>query len=73
MRRLKSGETITVTEHGKTIGQIIPVRPTTEERLKAMAVAGQVAWDGGKPQSYQSRAVNRSKRQLADLVAEDRE
>ncbi|MDX9991299.1 MAG: type II toxin-antitoxin system prevent-host-death family antitoxin [Anaerolineales bacterium] len=73
MRRVKSGETITVTEHGKTIGQIIPIRPTTEERLKAMVTAGQVEWDGRKPQPYQPRAVNKSKRQLSDLVVEDRE
>ncbi len=33
MRRVKAGETIIVTEHGRTIGQIIPVKPTTEERI----------------------------------------
>lgn len=73
MRRVKSGETITVTEHGKTIGQIIPVRPTTEERVKAMVAAGQAEWGGGKPQTYRPRAVNKSNRQLSDLVIEDRE
>jgi antitoxin (DNA-binding transcriptional repressor) of toxin-antitoxin stability system len=73
MRRVKSGETITVSEHGKTIGQIVPVRPTAEERVKAMTAAGQVEWNGGKSQAYQPRAINRSKRLLSDLVVENRE
>ncbi|RRR72656.1 MAG: type II toxin-antitoxin system prevent-host-death family antitoxin [Candidatus Viridilinea halotolerans] len=73
LRRVKAGETLIVTEHGKTIGQIIPVRPTTEERVKAMAATGQVEWDGGRLQAYQPRTVNKSQRLLSDLVAEDRQ
>jgi prevent-host-death family protein len=73
MRRVKAGETIIVTEHGKTIGQIGPVKPTLEERLQGMVAAGQAEWNGQKLKSYQSRAVNKSDRQLSDLVVEDRE
>lgn len=40
IRRVKAGETIIVTEHGRTIGQIVPVLPTVEERLKSMVAAG---------------------------------
>jgi prevent-host-death family protein len=46
MRRVKAGETITVTEHGRTIGQIIPVKPTFEARILAMMDAGQLEWNG---------------------------
>jgi prevent-host-death family protein len=73
MRRVKAGETITVTEHGKTIGQIVPVKPTLEERLQVMVAAGQLEWNGEKLKPYQTRAINQSDRQLSDLVVEDRE
>lgn len=73
MRRVKAGETITVTEHGKTIGQIVPVKPTVEERIQAMVAAGQVEWDGQKLNPYRPKAVNKGKRQLSDLIVEDRE
>jgi prevent-host-death family protein len=73
MRRVKAGETIIVTEHGKTIGQIVPIKPTVEERLQAMVAAGQAEWNGQKLKSYQPRAVNKGDGQLSDLVVEDRE
>ena len=73
MRRVKAGETIIVTERGKTIGQIIPVKPTIEERLQTMVASGQADWNGQKLLPYQPRAVNRGGRQLSDLVVEDRE
>ena len=73
LRRVKAGETITVTEHGKVIGQIIPVKPTVEERLQSMVAAGQVEWNGQKLNPYQPTAVNKGDRLLSDLVVEDRE
>ena len=73
LRRVKAGETITVTEHGKPIGQIVPLKPTIEERLLAMVTAGQAEWNGLKLKPYQPKAVNRGERQLSDLVVEDRE
>ncbi len=73
MRRVKAGETITVTEHGKTIGQIVPVRATIEERLQAMVTAGQAEWNGQKLMPYRPKELNKGKRQLSDLIVEDRE
>jgi len=73
LRRVKAGETIIVTEHGKTIGQIIPIKPTVEERLQAMVSAGQAEWNGQKLKSYHPRAVNKGSRQLSDRVIEDRQ
>lgn len=72
LRRVKAGETITVTEHGKTIGQIIPVKPTIEERLQAMVAAGQAEWNEQKLKPYRPKATNQGERQLSDLVVEDR-
>jgi prevent-host-death family protein len=73
MRRVKAGETIIVTEHGRTIGQIVPVRPTVDERIQAMVSAGQAEWNGQKLKPYQPQAFNKGDRQLSDLVVEDRE
>ena len=73
MRRVKAGETIIVTEHGKTIGQIVPVKPTVAERIQAMVAAGQMEWNGQKLKPYQPMAVNKGDRLLSDLVVEDRE
>ena len=73
MRRVKAGQVITVTERGKTIGQIIPVKASTQERLQAVVEAGIAEWDGEKPKAYRPKAVNSSSRQVSDLVTEDRE
>ena len=40
MPRVKAGQVITVTERGKAIGQIIPVKASTHERLQAVVEAG---------------------------------
>jgi prevent-host-death family protein len=73
MRRVKSGQTIVVTEHGKPIGQIVPIKASIEERLQAMVTSGLAEWDGQKLKPYQPVAINRGERQVSDLVIEDRQ
>jgi prevent-host-death family protein len=73
LRRVKDGETIIVTERGKTIGQIVPVRPTLEKRLKGLVQSGLVEWNGQKYQPKTPAARNRGSKQLSDLVIEDRD
>ena len=73
LSRVKVGETITVTEHGKIIGRIVPVKPTVEEQIQAMIVAGQAEWNGQKLKPCQPKAVNKGSRQLSDLIVGDRE
>jgi len=73
LRRVKEGQIITVTEHGKSIGYIIPIYKTVEERIQMMISAGQVVWSGQKPKAYFPVALNSGDRQLSDLVVEDRE
>ena len=72
MRRVKSGQTIVVTEHGKPIGQIVPVKASVEERLHAMVATGLAEWDGQKLKPYKPVAINRGERQASDLVVADR-
>ena len=73
MRRVKAGETIIVTEHGKTIGQIVPVKPTVREKVLMMVAAGQVEWNGQKPIAYRAKVRNQSTQTLSDLIVSDRE
>lgn len=73
MHKVKSGETIFVTEHGKTIGQIIPVSPTSEERIQSMVAAGQADWNGNKLPVYRPKVINESDKLLSDLIVEDRQ
>lgn len=73
MQRVKSGETIIVTEHGRTIGQILPVQPSITERIQSMVNVGQADWNGYKLPAYQPQVTNISEKQLSDLIIEDRE
>ena len=73
LRRVKAGETIIVTERGRTIGQLIPVKPTLEKRLKALVDSGISEWNGEKYQPNKPVARNRGSKQLSDLVLEDRD
>jgi len=73
LRRVKDGETIIVTERGRTIGQIVPVKPTLEKRLKGLAESGFVEWNGEKYQPKRPVARNRGSKQLSDLIIEDRD
>jgi prevent-host-death family protein len=72
MRRVKSGQTIVVTRHGKPIGEIVPVKTSLEERLHAMVTAGLAEWNGQELVPYKPVAVNRGEGQVSDLVVEDR-
>jgi prevent-host-death family protein len=73
MRRVEGGETIIATERGKTIGQIIPVKPTIEEKLQAVVDSGLADWSGKKVKPGKPVAINHGKKQVSDLVAEDRD
>ena len=73
LRRVKTGEIVTITERGKPVGQIIPIRADLTGRLQKMVEAGVVEWNGQPIPPYRPKAVNRSEQLLSDLVIEDRE
>jgi prevent-host-death family protein len=73
MQRVKKGETIIVTERGKSIGQIVPIQPTIDEKIQAVVDAGLADWVGKKFNPGKPSVINRSEKQLSDLVAEDRD
>jgi prevent-host-death family protein len=71
--RVKAGESLIITEHGKPVGQIVPIQVNSVERLNKLVEAGLVEWNGKPLPPYQAKAINRSKRLLSDLVVEERE
>ncbi len=73
LRKVKAGETVTVTERGVIIGQIVPVRPSLDERMKVLVEAGIADWNMKKLEPYQPTAINTGERQVSDLVIEDRQ
>jgi prevent-host-death family protein len=76
LRKVKAGETVTITDRGTPIGRIVPAedrdRRTLEEKLQALQDAGIAAWSGKKPQPREPVAENKSSRMISDLLLEDR-
>jgi prevent-host-death family protein len=73
MRDVKAGRTIEVTEHGRSIGRIVPVGVSLERHLEALRESGQLLWSGRKLRRAKPVARLRGPRTVADLIVEDRE
>ena len=71
--KVKSGQSIVITEHGKPVGRIIPEGQSLEERVEALRQAGVIAWDGRKLKRIKPPAVNRGDKLVSDIVIEMRE
>jgi prevent-host-death family protein len=73
LRRVKEGQTLVITDHGKPVGRIVPVGETLEERMQRLVEAGIMKWNGKKLKPREPIAINRDLRQISDLVVEDRD
>jgi prevent-host-death family protein len=73
MDKVKSGQSIVITEHGKPVGRIIPEGQSLEERVDALVQAGVIAWSGKKLKRIKPPVVNRSDKLISDIVIEMRE
>jgi prevent-host-death family protein len=71
--KVKSGQSIVITEHGKPVGRIIPEGQSLEERVEALRQAGVIAWNGKKLGDIKPPAKNRSDKLASDIVIEMRE
>lgn len=67
--KVKHGETIVVTDHGKEVAILGPI---SAERAVAMQLIkeGKAKWDGGKPRGYTDVKVKG--KPISDTVLEDR-
>ena len=73
LARVKKGETVVITEHGKPIGRILPTEMSLEERIQAMVGAGLAAWNGQRLRPSEPVVSNLGNKQISDLLIEDRE
>ena len=73
LRRVKSGQTILITERGKPIGWIVPEERSLEERMHQLLKAGFISWNGERLPSREPGVVNRGSQLVSDLVSEGRE
>jgi len=79
--RVRSGETIVVTEHDEPVAVLSPVEgnetglTTTElARIREMEAQGLLRWNGGKPTGLPpGKAIKmRGDKTMSDIVLEDR-
>jgi prevent-host-death family protein len=73
MSRVKNGQSLVITEHGKPVGRILPVEMSLEYRIKALQKAGLVEWSGKKLRRIKPPAINRSDKLVSDIVVEMRD
>ncbi len=71
--QVKAGDTVTITEDGKPVGRIVPVRPSLEERQQQLVDSGVIAWSGRPFRPRTPTIKPRGSRTVSDLLLEDRD
>ena len=72
LRRVQSGERLTVTDRGRAIAEIIPTSSSPSvDWLHALVAEGRVNWSGGKPTGLERRIKSRGK-PASQMIIEDR-
>jgi prevent-host-death family protein len=69
---VKGGATLVITERGKPVGRIVPIKPSVEAQTELIQ-AGMIAWSGHKLAPIFPVAKSRGSQTVADLVLENRE
>lgn len=72
LRRVKRGESLTVTDRGTPVARIVPARVSSRDAMAALQEAGLVEWSGEKFSPQEPRAVVKNRRSVSDLLLEDR-
>jgi prevent-host-death family protein len=72
LRRAKAGDTITITESGTAVARVLPRKPSREIRPQAPVDSGVSEWNGEKYRPQKPIARNRSRKQISDLVIQNR-
>ena len=72
LRRVKSGESVVITEGGRPIGEIMPTQPAMEKRIKAFVNSGAADWNGKRYRPRKPSARIHGAIPISDLVLEDR-
>jgi prevent-host-death family protein len=70
--QVKAGATVTITQGGKPVGRIVPMKPSLEDKLQQLAGSGVLAWSGRKLKPRRPSIKPQGGRTLSDLLVEDR-
>ena len=73
LRKVKGGTTLLITERGKPIGRIVPLKASLQERMEELSGAGLATWNGRRLARRKPVARARGPRTVSDLLLEDRE
>jgi prevent-host-death family protein len=72
LREVKAGRTVTITEHGRPVGRLVPADYPVEDRVQAMLDAGLAEWSGRRLPPMKPPAKVKQGHSVADLLIEDR-
>jgi prevent-host-death family protein len=71
--RVKAGQTITVTAHGRPVARLVPVdQADIPPDLAALIAAGKLRWSGRKLRRFAPLPVEPGTMTIAQMVSEDR-
>lgn len=71
--RVKQGETVTVTERGRPVAELIPAHSSAlRQRFEPMIRAGLLRWGGGKPRGLTRPIRAKGGASASRIVIEDR-
>jgi prevent-host-death family protein len=73
LKDVKAGSTLVITERGKPIGRIVPIKPSVEAQMQELLQTGLVAWSGRKLTTVEPVVKLRGQKTIAELLLEDRE
>ena len=73
LSRVKAGQTVVVTEHGRPVAKLIPLAtndlPSGVARLLA---TGEAKWSGEPPPPFDPLPIRAGAKTISEMVAEDR-
>lgn len=73
IRKVKMGETITITDRGVPVAKLSPVKDSLPKGILKMVDEGLAFWQGNKPGQFKPVRKNTLKsKNLSEIVSEDR-
>jgi prevent-host-death family protein len=73
VEQVKEGATVVITEHGKPVGRVVPIKPSPQEQMQELIEAGLVGWNGHKLSPLTPVTQPQGGQTVAELLLEERE
>ena len=69
----RAGNVVVITERGRPVARLVPIRATVEQRLEELIEAGLLEWNGQRMTPSMPEIEARGEATVAELLLEDRE